>query len=181
MALPLLLAAALQAAPAPDPIPARPGSPTEGLAAIFISACLDGELRLAPNQAKELRHDQLSSRDVDDARGSKSARYFKIASPAAAMLVIAQYDAPPGGGQTSLCMIDTPLLDLKAAVKLVHTAVQGMNPVHSFDGKTYNAFLPEAGVALYVSRTQMAVTGYDQAGAAKVARKLGAPAARAER
>jgi len=176
MPLTLLLAAALQAA-APAPA-ARPGTPTEGLAQIFISACLDGTLKLAPGQAKELRRDQLSRLDADDAKGSKSARYFKILQPEQAMLVIAQYDPPPGGGQTSLCMIDSRL-ELKAAVKLVHTAVSGMKPIHSFNGESYNAFLPAERVAILVTRTQMAVTGYDEAGAALVAKKLGLSAGRA--
>jgi hypothetical protein len=175
-----LLTALLAAAPAAAPQSVVRNAPvTAQLAAMFVSACLDGKLRMRPDQGREISRRELSSFDRDDAQGSKSARYFKIFKPAKAILVMADYDPPRYDGQTHLCMIETSILDLKAAARLISIALADFHPAQTLGERTYEAFVPQEGVQVYVSRTQMALTRLDRPAAdrraARVAKARPAP------
>jgi hypothetical protein len=168
----LIAAMALPAA-APAPAPdAAEDSVTRQMVAMFVSACLDGQLRLSPDQGRQVSWRELSSRDRDDAKGSKSARYFKIVKPVPAMLVMADYDPPAPDGTVYLCMIDRPLLKLKEASRLINESLRGLKPVVTFGESAYEAFVPKERLLIYVSRTQMALSRLDQATADRLAAKV---------
>ncbi|MEA3052420.1 MAG: hypothetical protein QOG72_1323 [Sphingomonadales bacterium] len=175
-----LLTALLAAAPASAPESLVRNAPvTAQLAAMFVSACLDGKLQMRPDQGREISRRELSSFDRDDAQGSKSARYFKIFKPAKAILVMADYDPPRYDGQTYLCMIETSILDLKAAARLISLALADLRPAQTLSETAYEAFVPQEGARIYVSRTQMALSRLDRAAAdRRAARVSKAPPAR---
>ncbi|MBV8685541.1 MAG: hypothetical protein JOZ90_09045 [Alphaproteobacteria bacterium] len=163
----------LQAAAPPPAQGVEADNPvTAQLASMFISACLDGRLDLRPDQGREVSRKALPASDQDDARGSKSARYFRIVKPAKAVLVMADYDPPARDGRVYLCMIDTPRLDVKAAGRLIDSALKGLHPARSFGESSYDAFVPQERVSIYVSRTQMALTRLDQAAADRIIAKF---------
>jgi hypothetical protein len=75
------------------------------MTSLFFDACMDGRVALSSSQAKEVPYNRLPSTDRDDARGSSSARYYRILRPRVGLLVVADYVPPTSEGKTKLCMI----------------------------------------------------------------------------
>jgi hypothetical protein len=131
-------------------------SAVEELTSIWISACLDGQLRLVPGRIREVSADEIEISE----RRQKNTRYFEILKPAKAGLFITDYDPPSHQGFKSWCELASTGRDLKSSWRSVMMAVAAMpgKPVPGID--IYTIDNPAAGYRIEVHYWMIAIGHY---------------------
>lgn len=141
---------------------------------MFIDACVKGELQLDPEYGKQVGLKDLSSFDQNNVPGSKSVSYYQITKPKKALLVIAQYDPPPKGGVTQLCMMNAnghQRFDFETQVELVQRAVLGSTTQYLKNQYSYQIYLPDDKALITLYPWQMYVQTLDAAALARLPKK----------
>lgn len=145
---------------------------TAALAEMFVSACLDGSLRLSSSQGTEVlpRNVPFWVRERNEA--IKSIHYYQLRKPAKAYLVTVNYQKPGPNGEVSDCYVAANRIWLQGAATAVHHALTQTTPRYEVGSRFYSLFLPEQNAHVSATRYYIDVTRYDPATSQKLYRKL---------
>ncbi len=149
------------------------------LAEIWISACLDGRLRLSPDRIREVGVDGMEAYWQPERR-QKNARYYKIVKPAKAGLIITDYEPPTYQGFKSTCELVSRGHDLKALWPRVAAALGGKSVRHIRDMNIYTVDNPAEGYRIEVRSWFLSVGHYTDKKVQEARARSKKPTAQAE-
>lgn len=149
------------------------------LAEIWISACLDGRLRLSPDRIREVGPGGVEAYWQPERR-QRNARYYKILKPARAGLIITDYDPPTHQGFKSTCELVSRGNDLKALWPRVASALGGKSVRHIPDMNIYTVDNPADGYRIEVRSWFLSVGHYTDKKVSEARARSKKPTAQAE-
>jgi hypothetical protein len=153
MGWPLLLLLAPATAEPPK------ASASAELAEIWISACLDGQLRLSPDRIREVGAGGVEAYWQPERR-QRNAHYYKILKPTGAGLIITDSDPPTHQGFKSTCELVSRGKDLKALWPRVASALGGKSVQHIRDMDIYTVDNPAEGYRIEVRSWFLSIGHY---------------------